>query len=676
MIALAAVLAAAASTLAALSIAPFWVALPLLAALAWYGLPGVLLARRWYGGGAGMAWLVGPLWGYALGHLVLLGLWALGWRHPSVAVVPPALVWLLVRFSGPRETALEAPRLGRRDVVAALLVVTLVPVLVGRPFSQVGQPVAEGVAYRAYFTADFVWARAVVAEVSKGEVPPQNMYLRGDALNYYWLPHLLTAVEHRAQPSAFTIDRVLLVNGLGLGLLFAAFLFGFIRHFTRGAVAAAVAAVFALAFVSLEGAYFLWRLWQTGGPLAAIFNTNVDGLTRVMFQSVIVDGLHRLLLYQVTHHGVGYVLGFSALLVAVTAREPGRGRAAGLAGLLLGMGFLFSSFASLILGVAVGAWYGARLLARGEWRRIPVVGLVGLVPVMAAVGISLGLQYADGTTELVQLGLNRTAARNAAKVLPLSFGVLLPAGLIGAVVALWGRRWESGALALTALIAFVFYFYVNVRDHMDVYVAWRAGHILIMVLAALGAVAWESGWERGRGARAGLVAAAVLAAFATVPTTFFDIYNSQDVWNRQPGPGFRWTVILTPEEAEGLAWIRERTREQAVVQVEPWVRGRDTWAYITAFGERRMAAGLPISMVPLRKYEEASERIRQIYQAASPDEVFARCARERIDYLVVGEPERRAYPAFEQVLDSRPDLFVPVFRNGGVAVWRLRGARP
>ena len=674
MIAFVAILALAAVSVAALSIAPFGVALPLLATLAWYSVPGVALARRWCGTG-GTSWLVGPLWGYAIGHLVLLALWALGLRHPVVALLPPAVTWGLVWITKPAVEGL-CPRLDRRDAVAVLLVVALVPLLAGRPFSQVGRQVPEGIAYRAYFTADFVWARAVVAEVSKGDMPPRNMFLRGDPLNYYWLPHLLSAVEHRWQPSAFTIDRVLLVNDLGLGLLFVAFLYGFIRQFARRASAAAVGSAFALAFVSLEATFFLWRLWQGGVPFAAILDTNVDGLTRVLFQSVIVDGLHRLLLYQVTHHGVGYALGLSALLVVLSAREPGRPAVAALAGTLIGTGFLFSSFASLILGTAVGICYVARLLVRGEWRRTLLVGAVGLLPALAAVGVSLLLQYADGTTELVQLGVNRTAARNASRVLPLSFGFLLPAGCIGALLALWARRWESGALVVTALTAFAFYFCVNVRDHMDVYVAWRAGHILIVVLAALAAVGGELLWGKGRVARYLLVSVGVAAAVLTAPTTFFDIYNSQDVWNRQPGPGFRWTVILSPDEAEGLGWIRERTGQRAVVQVEPFVRGRDTWAYVTAFGERRMAAGLPISMVPLKKYEDASQRVRAVYQAASADEIFARSASERIDYLVVGPPERDAYPAFEALLESRPDLFIPSFRNAALGIWRLRGAKP
>src|SRR5262245_53262980 len=65
------------------AILPFWWAIQLLAALAWFAVPGVVLARRLYGRQAGVwsaALLAGPMWGYAVSSLVLLAMWALGVR--------------------------------------------------------------------------------------------------------------------------------------------------------------------------------------------------------------------------------------------------------------------------------------------------------------------------------------------------------------------------------------------------------------------------------------------------------------------------------------------------------------------------------------------------------------------------------------------------------------------
>ena len=46
------------------------------------------------------------------------------------------------------------------------------PLVVARPFALVGVEIPEGHVYRAYFTADYVWGRAVVAELAKGDFLP------------------------------------------------------------------------------------------------------------------------------------------------------------------------------------------------------------------------------------------------------------------------------------------------------------------------------------------------------------------------------------------------------------------------------------------------------------------------------------------------------------------------
>jgi hypothetical protein len=165
--------------------------------------------------------------------------------------------------------------------------------------------------------------------------------------------------------------------------------------------------------------------------------------------------------------------------------------------------------------------------------------------------------------------------------------------------------------------------------------------------------------------------AAVIAA-AGIPTVAIDVYNSQDLTNRELGPGFRWTVILSHDEITALEWIRKETPADAVVQVEPYVRGRDTWSYLPAFAARRMAAGLPISMVPLRPYEEASERIRALFRLTEATRIYLAAIDNGIGYLVVGDPERTAYPQFELALQSKPHLFVERIRAGPVTVFQVR----
>src|SRR6476660_9852789 len=120
-------------------------------------------------------------------------------------------------------STLVVPRLDRRDAAALAFVFLAVPAIRGRPYSQVGIDLPEGRAYRAYFTADFVWEMAVASEVSKGAMPPRNPYYLGDDLHYYWLMHLLPAVEHRAAGRSIPLEKILLVNAFAIGLAFAGF---------------------------------------------------------------------------------------------------------------------------------------------------------------------------------------------------------------------------------------------------------------------------------------------------------------------------------------------------------------------------------------------------------------------------------------------------------------------
>ena len=225
------------------------------------------------------------------------------------------------------------------------------------------------------------------------------------------------------------------------------------------------------------------------------------------------------------------------------------------------------------------------------------------------------------------------------------------------------------------LVSAVCYFLVDVPDHQGVYVGWQAGHFAFIGMAALVACAFDRWWTAGVAPRAVLLVVALGSGALGAPTVLQDLFNTQDVWNRNRGPGFRWTVLLSPGEVEGLAWIRRMTPAEARVQVEPFSRGRDTWTYIPAFGERRMAAGLPIGMIPEAKYRAASERIKQVYAATTAQEAHDRAVSACIDYLVIGEPERRDYPAFQPLVDGSPQLFAPAFRNDALAVYAVSGEK-
>ncbi len=657
------------------------IALPALATLP----VGVVAVRSALGSRVGaLGWLFAPAWGFVLSSLVALALWIGGARGgwiligaPLIALVP---AWAFRVFrAGIADTTIAAPVLDRRDLIALSVALLLVPAVCGPPFAHVGERTRDGEHWRSYFTADMVWSMAVTAEVAKGDTPPKNMFRNGQALHYYWLSHLLSAIEHRSLKSAAELRQIVLVNALLSALAFVAFLYALVRMFLPSASVACFATVAAVLFHSFEGTQQLLVLWVNSQPLDLVRYMNIDGVTRWAFQGMPIDGLQRLLLYQ-PQHQLGYALGWSALIVLIMARDALRPRVTALVGVLLGMSFLTSTFSALMLTVASAAYLGIAVIRRKAWRVALPCALAAATPLVLAVVLSEQLQYVEHGGPLVTVGVNRVAFASWPTTIVLSFG----ASLIGAVAGTWfvlragngdderETRRRFAILWITIGTCWLFYFFVDVRDHQDVYVGWRAGHLLFIAFAPLTGYAWQRierlGSWRTRLVSLGLAICVLLAA---LPTTLIDIYNTQDTRNLQQGPAHRWTLQLTPGELDALTWIRTSTPPNAIVQVEPFVRDRDTWAYIPAFAERRMAAGLPISMIPLAPYEHASQRIREIYGATDAAQANNVAQHLLIDYLVIGPPERAQYPQLESRLNAEPTLFRRVFHNDTVSVYAI-----
>ena len=673
LLAAAALVLSAAIAAAVLAIAPWLMAGWLVGGTVAFMLPGALVARVLYREEPGAqiaALLIGGVWGYAISSLALLALWAVGFRSGAILIAAPAVALLAAPVVRPLRGRFQLPRFSRGDLLACLLLLLIVPLVVGRPFARVGADLPDGRAYRAYFTADFVWRMAVVAEVSKGDVPPRNQFRAGEPLRYYWLPHLLPAVQHRVAPEGARLEQVLLINSLVLDLVFVAFLYALARQLVSSPAAAALGCAAAILFTSFEGAERIWTFWQQGNSLDGLRYINIDAVTRWYYNSLPVDGLHRLLLYQ-PHHAMGYAAGVTALLCAAQARDPGNPAVVLWLGFLLACSMLLSSFGALMITVMTAVYLTLRLAAGRRLLAIVPLAFVGAAPLAAGTALALWLQYVDRSETLIVFGLNQAAANRLWQSLTLSFGPVLPLALIGLAIGLWRRASDAAVFAVIVGVSCVFYFYVDVVDHQGVYVGWRAGHFTFIACAGLVGYALERLWRQGPWTRR--TSAVVLAglALAAAPTTVIDLYNTQDVTNRALGPGFRWTLVLSPDELEALDWIRRYTPPDALVQVEPVARSTFSWAYIPAFAERRMAAGLPISMVPLREYEAASERVRQVYAASDAATAHQRGRALGIGYLVVGPPEREAHPDFEKMLDKDPFHFRPVVRNGTMSIYQL-----
>ncbi|HEX6162449.1 MAG TPA: hypothetical protein VFZ31_03725 [Vicinamibacterales bacterium] len=631
-------------------------------------LPGVLIVRAIapaHGWLPAMAF--GPFVGQALGSFVLTLLWLTGAHGVWLLAAAPSIVAILAMPARRLAGRWTLPAVHADDAVALAVLLLIVPVVAGLPFAHVGEISANGQDYRAYFTADYAWRRAVVTELAKGDVLPVNPYYAGDPLHYYWMPHVLSAVQYRFASGWATLDELLLIRSISIDAMLVAFLYGMTRAFNVRPWPAAGGVTFAILASSFEGLYALWDFARQGAPMRAVVNLNIDAISRWYFQGIPIDGLQRVLFYQ-PHHAVGYVIGMIGLLAIARRARAVDAAVFAVAGVCLGLSMAISSFAGLMLTAGAALFEAIALLRAFNVRRAAAHALAAGIPIALAVALVFALRYVDNSGSVVELTVNRVATHRFLWVTWLSMGPILVAG----AVALWlvpRREHRLGIFGALAAVSAIFYFFINVRDHQDVYVGWRVGHFLFMSAAVLIGALLNTLSRRSRVHQVAWATVAIMF-LAGLPTAAIDIYNTQDTTNHSEMPAGHWTYRLRPDDLQVFDWLRHNTDPKAIVQIDPVARGAEHWAYLPAFGERRMAAGLPISMVPLAKYERASAEIRLLYEEP-PLLAYERAVRAGVDFILVGPPERDAHPGVEDRFNSIPSQLRLAFRNGTIAIYEI-----
>jgi len=633
--------------------------------------PGLPIGFRVFGRRHAAGWIVGAALGYFLTALALWAAIALG--LPSVLtfvaawIVLALVAFLAVRRGGAPLIALEPWT--RRDTGALLLVLLLVPAIAGVPFARLGAKDAEGNRYyRAYFTADFVWHMAVTAEMKKFAMPPRNMFMPQRPLHYYWAYYLLPAAVAGTQTGPLAdVENDLKVNALGTALLFVASIF--VAAWAAVPRAAAVGWGVALAIVasSAEGAVALWRILRRGAPLGALRDLNVDAVSNWWFGGLRVDGLPRCF-WWVPQHTSAYILGLGAIAMAAAGGSAAPLEAHVIAGLALAGSVAFNPFVGAMFTVA----WGLAMTVDAFRSRDRVFGRIlrcaaAAGPVALALAWSVWNQMPGSAPSLVEFGLRGGAGHAPVWNLLLSLGpALVPAALGVALVRRVRGRASIVPAAVLAIVALLVMHLVRLQVD-DSWVGFRGGQIFLAAVPALIACALAAdGWRR-------VGTAVVLAAFLVgTPTTIVDVYNAQDISNLSPGPGFPWTQVLDRPHVEALTWLKRATPADAVVQADPTSRGETTWTIVSSFGERRMAASLPRTLVKEPEYAQRSESVRRMYATSDAREASAIAHSLRIDYIWVDEVERRAYPAGAAKFDASPELFAPAFRNSEVTIYRVQ----
>ena len=641
--------------------------------------PGLPLGFALFGRQHAAGWVGGALLGYGLTQLSIWAVIVSGLASAPAFIVAwvilCALGWGAGRFflGNGRAPLIPMDAWTTADARALLLVLLIVPVLVGPPYRNLGRADDAGYKYyRAYFTADFWWHSALAFELGKFSLPPRNPYLAPRAMNYYWTYFLLPSTVSAAGPATMRdVEANLKTNAFLSALLMVAALFLLVRTAVRTPGPAALAVALAILAASAEGLYAIVDLLRRGRTLAALADMNIDAVTAWEFGGLRIDNIPRSLWYT-PQHTTAVALSLVGLMVASAAGCTARVGAVAGAGLALGLATTMNP----LLGGVCSMIYGSVVLADagrtpGGFRQVPRHA-VAAIPVFLAVAWGAASKVMEGSGSALQFGFSGFSRNYPIVTLMLSIGPLL----VPAVAGLWWAarranqdhaevRIRALTIGVSGLILGLLLLYL-VRISEASWVGFRAGQILLVSLPLLLAPVLA----RLRFSMRAVVILSIL--IAGLPTTVIDTWNAQDIWNRREGPGFRWTLWTTPDQQQAFAWIRTHTAPTDIVQMEPMVRAREHWTLIPSFAGRRMAAGLPISLLPLPEYTERSERVRALFSSAAAQESASQARRLRIDYLYVDPLDTAAYPEGTRKFDEHPSLFERVYANPSVRIYRVR----
>lgn len=649
------------------------------AGLAYFGLyalalaPGLPIGWRLFGRRHPAGWVAGALIGYGLTALTLWVPIRLGAARPAVFLA----AWLLLvaatwwRIGRGADPLVPLPPFTRRDAVAWLLVLHLVAAFLSLPFGRLGaRDGSDRQYYRAYFTADFIWHTALTQEIAKFDSPPRNPYFARDPVHYYWTYYLVPAVLSGPERSPLvSVETALKITATGQALLMFSLVFfaAWNACGARGGPAAA-ASVVALMAPSFEGLYKLADLLYRHVPLGAVRDLNIDAITAWDFRGLRIDGLVRSMWYT-PQHTTSFALGLVGVLVASRLTAATRWPAFLITGAALGLSVVMNP----LLGAAFCAIYGVTVVADLLARRMSLTQAgqqaLTVAPVALALAWCLANQMGAGAGAHLTIGwLYDTRAPLLTLFLSLG-GLLLPA-----LVGCWPWRTVPARPALPALAAavvglFLLYF-VSLTDRS--WVGFRAGNVLQVTLPMLAARGFAGLADVG-GLRLVAPAVALLLA-AGAPTTLIDTYNAQDITNLRQGPGFRWTLVLSPAQQAGFDWIRRSTPADAVVQADPMPRDRQNWSVIPTFAGRRMAAGLAIPLLPEPHHEGAPERVHALVTNLPLDRARREARALGIDYLWMDGDDPGGRDVRDRFL-ARPDLFTPVFQQVDVVIYRVNTTR-
>lgn len=530
----------------------------------------------------------------------------------------------------------------RSGIFVVLLVITLLII----PYSQVGIDAPNGHVYRAYFSGDYLKHLAITAELSKCEIPPQNPYFNGRVLHYYWMFYVLPGLAVRII-GIDHIEPVLISWNLFLAGIFLWLWLLVLSRFSTRKWLQPVIGLLPFIGYSYEGIAVMLDMANRNRTLNYYVVYNVDGMSRWMFGAPEINGIYRLLLYNMQH-----IIPASLFLIFIIIfsewKSPDWKSILG-AGILSSLAIGHSGF----LGSFLTVWSGLVVLMSGSmsWRNllrnIRMLLLYGSVPLLATLMYQFHFQMVGASMPL-QFRLVETIAKHPVMFFILNFGVA-SLGILGLLV----QQSKIRPIALLGGISLLVISCVTATDWGSD-VAVKVGYPASIALTIL--FLWTIELLLARKIPSWLIGSGLLILIAPASITpIFEVLNFRDILN------VKYISVIPHLDFAMYEWMRENTPESTVIQ-----KGLKSdllnapFSPIPAFAQRRTFFGdwmhARIFMISQFQFDQRKQILDGIFNGKNPQLIHDSAKKEGIDYLYWGSMESESYGPPEACL-SRPDLF-------------------
>nr|HPQ41464.1 hypothetical protein [bacterium] len=533
-------------------------------------------------------------------------------------------------------------------LISGLCVVLLLVVLLAIPYGNVGVRTDSGIAYRAYYSGDYLKHVAVTAELLRGVLPPDNPYFAGEKLHYYWMFYVFPALIGRIAGSE-TIEPVLQTVNLALAGAFVWLWILTVRHAIRRRWLRFLVILMPFCFASFEGVAVFREVMAKGWPWDGFRAYNVDGYARWIFGQPEIDTVFRLLQYNMQH--ILPAAFFLVFLNRFDSRRHVSRQTAAIMGLICALTIGHSGF----LGSFLTLWTGLCLVILGPWtaggllERIRLGAVMAVWPVAGLFIYKNGFQMLGGGGNLLQLTFVRPVAEHPVMFFILNFGIA-----VAGFIAVFNWRHLHRPAIILAVLALIWVVFIIVPDWpSDVGV--KVGYTLALALALLTGQMLDRLRARHRSLYMTAFILLAAGAAAALPTLAMEVFNSMDVENT------RFVSFIDPADMDAYVFMRDTLPPHARIQCGPETTEINApFSPIPTFAHRHTYCGdwmhAHIFLIPDTAYRIRLDQITRMFTLRDAADVHSLCRGAGITHLYWGATENKLYGPPHHLL-LRPDLF-------------------